>query len=132
MTVEEAMREVRDRLADGRISAAQFDMGRVMDTYSCGSIGCIGGWGLAVLADNGRVIGGDWQSALTTELLDKAQRRSAFYDLLFRWPIHDGDVDAVNLREQERHFSTVTPDLAVRAIDAWLGGCVDNPWDHVS
>jgi hypothetical protein len=132
MTVDEVMREVRDRLTDGRISAAQFDMGRVMDTdHTCGSIGCIGGWGLALLSDNGRVIDDNWHSALTTELLDKTQRRKTLYDLFFHWPDHEGDVDGISLREQERHFSIVTPAEAVQAIDAWLNGCTNNPWSHV-
>lgn len=119
MTVDEVMREVRDRLADGRITDEQFHMNMIL--------GCIGGWGLVVLHERGLITldQRDSVNALRNHFLDRVvgspendhTRYSSLYDLFFQWP-----------------NNPETPPLshAVQAIDAWLGGCVDNPWDHVS
>lgn len=127
MTIDEVMREVRDRLVDGRITAEQFQMNTILeDEPTCGSLGCIGGWGLVVLHERGLITldQRDNAIALRNHFLDRVgspendhTRYSSLYGLFFQWP---------NKPE--------TPSLsqAVQAIDAWLGGCTDNPWDHVS
>lgn len=46
--VRRLLRMVRTRLLNGKITKKQFNMSDVLETTSCGTVGCIGGWCLAI------------------------------------------------------------------------------------
>lgn len=121
--VKELLTEVRDRLADGRISKSMFNMREAMN--DCGTSGCIGGW-MLFIENGGRVpvapvsemtdicYGGVWDEL-------KRERRDTLYDLFFRFPERDYTNDD--------YRSTIPPERAVTAINNWLEGKPGNPWE---
>jgi hypothetical protein len=109
--IEKAMREVRDRLRDGRIREEQFNMDVVLDRDTpCGTVGCIGGWALVILygdkADNMYI-----SEELVRPLMGTGSDNRG-------WPLW-------------RLFFCFKPDAtpaqAADAIDRWLDGS-DDPW----
>lgn len=117
--VEAGLRGVRNDLAEGTISAAQFKMDTVFEPISrdefersCGSVGCIGGW----MVHKRRIAEGlpiAMISNLTTVIKDvqaqNVERADALDRLFFGWTEGAGVDDGI------------------RAIDNWLGGDND-PW----
>lgn len=124
-TIERLLTEVRDRLADGRISKDMFNMCEGMN--GCGTSGCIGGW-MLFIENNGRAP--ITPVAEMTEICYggredemKRERRDALYDLFFRFP-----EKAQYINDDYR--SNITPERAVKAINNWLEGKPGNPWEN--
>lgn len=100
---------VRDDLASGRITASQFDMGVILGTRECGTVGCIAGWMLKkhdpALSDDGPF---NFHSVFPSEM--------GLTHLFFEYPPNKEPL--------------LTPAQAVHAIDAYLAGS-DDPWAEV-
>jgi hypothetical protein len=110
--IEKAMREVRDRLRDGRIREEQFNMDVALDRDTpCGTVGCIGGWALVSMYG-----------------LDKADTMYISEELvrpLYGYGLPDR---AWALWRLFYCFKpNATPAQAADAIDRWLDGS-DDPW----
>lgn len=121
-TATKYVTEVRDRLRDGRIDPRHFVMHDVLREYTCGTVGCIAGWMLALrwrdgnvplnmltLADSGE---GHVEDIVAGVRCENRDRSVGLNRLFFLW-YPDGP----------------TPDQACVAIDAWLSGNND-PWNR--
>jgi hypothetical protein len=108
--IEKAMREVRDRLRDGRIREEQFNMRAVLNITSCGTVGCIGGWALVSMYGLDKADTMSISEALVRPLMRMGSDRGWPLWRLFYCP------DAF-----------ATPAQAADAIDRWLDGS-DDPW----
>jgi len=112
--VRKWVRIVRDKLESGEITDQMFDMNEV---FSCGSIGCIGGWAVA-LRSREDYKDRNWDWATGGNLRDMivafggSDEGNALNLLFFKYPKH------------------ATRAQAVRAIDAWFATMLF-PWDHI-
>lgn len=112
---ERYVRRVRDDLASGAITDAQFDMGTVadMDKTRCGSVGCIGGWMLMLetIDRTGRWPNGNDRIFLSElcEHLEDQKRGDGLHNLFFNYT------------------PCPTREEAIVSIDKWLSGD-NNPW----
>lgn len=102
--VRRLLRMVRTRLQSGKIGPKHFDMDNVLYENDCGTVGCIGGWCLA--------LSGNRNGNLTSELVHRKDsgRDNPLETLFFQY----------GMRRK-------TPAQAAKAITNYLDGERD-PW----
>lgn len=113
--VRRALRKVRDRLLDGRISKEEFDMGLVLSRRMnhCGTVGCIGGHMATFLRPNDVSVNNDSASSIMAHAVYLSEERyenDFLEDLFYEFP---------------RNGQT-GPKSAAKQIDRYLDG--KQPW----
>jgi hypothetical protein len=106
--VRQLLRKVRTMLENGKIGPSQFDMSDVLYENKCGTVGCIGGWCLALSQNRDGHLG---QLYCRTDTVDQeVHYDEPLHELFYSW----------GSRKQ-------TPARAVKAITNYLDGKPD-PW----
>lgn len=106
--VRKLLRKVRTMLVNGKIGPSQFDMTDVLYDGKCGTVGCIGGWCLALSQNRYGHLGQLY--CRTDDDNPDNDFDGPLHDLFFAW----------GARKQ-------TPARAAKAITNYLDGSAD-PW----